>query len=104
MLTRRNLLSGIAVCGTAWAVAAPLAAQKQPTPKTPDKYLLGQEQVKELLLLMDADMNGKISKDEWMKFMSVEFDRLDVNKDGELDVKEIAQSKLRATRHANLGK
>jgi Ca2+-binding EF-hand superfamily protein len=53
---------------------------------------------------MDTDKNGKISKEEWMKFMEAEFDRLDKDKSGELDVEEIAQSKLRATRRVNTGK
>jgi hypothetical protein len=29
------------------------------------------------LLLMDTNENGKISKQEWTKFMEAEFDRLD---------------------------
>ena len=44
---------------------------------------------KKLLLQMDADQNGKVSKKEFLDFMSAEFDRLDVNKDGELDTKEL---------------
>jgi len=40
--------------------------------------------VQELLLVMDTDKNGKISKQEWMKFMEAECDRLDENKTGEL--------------------
>jgi hypothetical protein len=36
--------------------------------------------------------------------MEAEFDRLDKSKNGELDVKEIAKSKLRASRSANAGK
>src|SRR5271167_644376 len=47
------------------------------------------EAAKKLLLLMDTDKSGKISKQEWMKFMEAEFDRLDTNHDGELDVKEL---------------
>jgi Ca2+-binding EF-hand superfamily protein len=66
--------------------------------------VLGQEEVEQLVLLMDTDKNGRISKAEWMDFMSAEFDRLDTDHNGELDVKEIAQSRLRATRHANTGK
>jgi len=50
---------------------------------------------KQLLLVMDTDKNGKISKQEWMKFMEAEFDRLDTNHDGELDVKELTQSRMR---------
>jgi hypothetical protein len=53
---------------------------------------------------MDTDKNGKIFKEEWMKFMEAEFDRLDVEKNGELGVKEIAQSRLRASYSSALGK
>jgi hypothetical protein len=104
MLTRRSLVSGTAVCGTTWAVVGSADAQKQPPPRTPDKFALAQDQVEQLLLLMDTDKNGRISKQEWMSFMEAEFDRLDTDKSGELDVKEIAQSRLQATRHANVGK
>ena len=59
---------------------------------------------------MDTDKNGKISKQEYMNFMSAEFDRLDKDKSGELDAKELAQSQLRPaaglrwqiSRHAKL--
>ena len=46
----------------------------------------------ELLRLMDTDRNGKVSKAEYMSFMEAEFNRLDVNHDGELDVKELSQT------------
>ncbi len=36
--------------------------------------------------------NGKISKKEFMYSMEAEFDRLDNDKNGELDVKELTQS------------
>jgi len=60
------------------------------------------ETAKQLLLLMDIDKNGKISKEEWMKFMEAEFDRLDTNHNGELDVKELTQSRVRF--HPAVGK
>jgi len=53
------------------------------------------EAAKKLLLLMDTDKSGKVSKEEWMKFMEVEFERLDTNHDGQLDVKELTQSRMR---------
>ena len=53
---------------------------------------------------MDADKKGQISKPEWMQFMEAEFDRLDKNKKGQLDVKELTQSKLRASHFENVGK
>ena len=53
---------------------------------------------------MDTDKNGKISKQEWMTFMEAEFDRLDKAKNGQLDVKELAQSKLRVSNFSTFGK
>ena len=66
----------------------------------PDVLALGEEEVRQLLLLMDADKNGKISKKEFLSFMEAEFDRLDVNQNGELDQNELKQSRIRASRRA----
>lgn len=104
MLTRRDVVPAIALIGTGLAVAGVAAQEKDTLQKPPSKLALGQEQVEELLLLMDADKNGQISKAEWMKFMEAEFDRLDTNRNGELDIHEIADSRLRATRRVNTGK
>jgi Ca2+-binding EF-hand superfamily protein len=53
---------------------------------------------------MDTNKNGKISKQEWMKFMEAEFERLDKDKRGVLDVNELAQSKLRGNYFISVGK
>jgi hypothetical protein len=53
------------------------------------------EAAKQFLLVMDTGKNGKVSKEEWMKFMDAEFDRLDARHDGELDVRELTQSRVR---------
>jgi hypothetical protein len=58
------------------------------------KLAAGEAEAKQMLLLMDRDQNGKVSREEFMNFMEAEFDRLDINKDGELDVKELTQSRL----------
>lgn len=50
---------------------------------------------KQLLLAMDTDKSGKVSKQEWMRFMEEEFDRLDTDHKGQLDVKELTQSRVR---------
>ena len=94
----------IAVLVATWAMLGTAVAQKAATPKPQDKLALGEAEVKQLLLLMDTDKNGKISKQEWMKFMEAEFDRLDTTKSGELDIKELTQSKLRVSRFTTVGK
>jgi EF hand len=112
MLRRTNIVLVIVVMAmlvAPWAMPGTAVAQKAATPKaaTPkpeDKLALGEAEVKQLLLLMDTDKNGKISKQEWMKFMEAEFDRLDKDKSGDLDVKDLTQSKLRASHFTTAGK
>jgi Ca2+-binding EF-hand superfamily protein len=66
-------------------------AQKEPAPKAQDKVAIGEAEVTQLLLLMDTDKSGKVSKAEFMKFMEAEFTRLDKDRSGELDPKELLQ-------------
>jgi Ca2+-binding EF-hand superfamily protein len=88
----------IAVLALTGAVLGTATAQNSAS-KSQDKLALGEDDVKQLLLLMDTDKNGKISKQEYMKFMEAEFERLDKDKNGELDAKELTQSSLRVTRN-----
>jgi EF hand len=76
------------------------AAQKVSIPKSPNTAVLAEDEVKQILLLMDTDKNGKVSKKEFMDFISAEFDRLDTDKSGELDPKELTQSRIRPSRSA----
>jgi Ca2+-binding EF-hand superfamily protein len=96
-MSRRSLwialLSGATFIGTA-------LAQKQATPKQPTKDSVAEENVKHLLLLMDTDKNGKISKQEWMKFMEAQFDTLDKDKKGQLDREELLRSTV-SVNHAH---
>ena len=104
-MSRRTNLRSIAVLAMAGAmVSAALAQTKATVPKPQDKLALAEEQAKQLLLLIDTDKKGKISKQEWMKFMEAEFDRLDKDKTGELDVMELTQSKLRVSHFTSVGK
>ncbi len=50
------------------------------------------ENVAEIILLMDMDKNGVVSKDEYMSFMSAEFDRIDADKTGTLTREELSNS------------
>ena len=85
------------VFGTYMALAQKV---EKAVPKEQRAIALGEDEVKQLLLLMDTDKSGKISKKEFMSFMEAEFDRLDKDKSGELDVKELTQSQLRVSRPA----
>ena len=88
------------------ALVVAVLAQKvdRGIPKEQRTLALSEDEVKQLILMMDTDKNGKISKQEFLAFMSAEFDRLDKDKSGELDVKELAQSQLRPSRAAAVGK
>jgi Ca2+-binding EF-hand superfamily protein len=87
----------IVVLFTASSSVESAFAQKA-TPKAQDRVALGEDDVKQLLLLMDTDKNGKISKKEYMAFMEAEFNRLDTDKSGELDAKELTKSQMRVSR------
>jgi hypothetical protein len=111
MLKRTNVLWEIAVIGvlvatwaTVGAVAQKQAVPKQAAPTQQDKLALGEDEVKQLLLLIGGDENGKITKQAWMKFMEAEFDRLDKDKSGDLDAKDLAQSSLRVSHFVTVGK
>jgi hypothetical protein len=64
----------------------------------------GEAIAKELLLLMDKDKNGKVSKQEFMNFMEAEFNRLDKDKSGELDAQELTQSQFQVRPRPAVGK
>jgi hypothetical protein len=87
-----------------WALGGIAVAQKDSVPKPQDKLALGEVEVEQLLLLIDTNKTGKITKQEWMKFMEEEFDRLDKNKSGEIDAKELARSRLVTKPAPNVGK
>jgi len=104
---RKNRMGAVAICiAGAWfalnSITGLAIAQKteRAIPVRQRTIVLAEDEVKQLLLLMDTDKNGKISKQEFMSFMEAEFDRLDKDKSGELDVKELAQSRLRPSRPA----
>lgn len=94
----------VAILAVTGVILRTAVAQKAPTPKPQDKVALGEDEVKQLLLLIDTEKKGKISRQEWMKFMEAEFDRLDKSKNGELDVNELTQSRLRVSHFASAGK
>ena len=54
----------------------------------------GEGQVRQLLLLMDRDQNGQVSRAEFMGFMEAEFNALDVDRSGELNPEELSGSRI----------
>jgi uncharacterized membrane protein YdfJ with MMPL/SSD domain len=93
------LLAGVMV-----ANAAPTQSEKSTggvTPRAAEKaeqeksLAEAAEAAKQLLLVMDTNQSGKVSKQEWMNFMEAEFERLDTGHKGQLDVKELTQSRVR---------
>jgi EF-hand domain pair len=85
---------------SAGQTADPAAQKSTGTPKgTPSskqrRVAAGEAYARRLLALMDTDKNGKVSKKEFMTFMEAEFDRLDTNHDGQLEVKELARTRVK---------
>jgi Ca2+-binding EF-hand superfamily protein len=97
MLSRTNrvwIIVAITVLIATGTMLVNAAAQKASVPKPQDKLTMGEEEVRHLLLLMDSNKKGMVSKQEYMRFMEAEFERLDKGKQGELNVKELTQSNL----------
>jgi hypothetical protein len=98
MWKHKNMMSAVfavAMLASCRPVLEAVVAQtKANVPKPQDTLVVGEDAVQQLLLLMEPDKNGKISKQAWMRFMAEEFDRLDKDKKGELDAQELHRSHL----------
>jgi hypothetical protein len=85
----------IAILAFPWPVPEVVVAQgKASVPRPQDTLALGENAAKDLLLLIEPDKNGKISRQAWMRFMGEEFDRLDKDKKGELDAQELRSDRM----------
>jgi hypothetical protein len=84
----------------------PAIAQKDGIFKRPDPTQLAIDDVKGILLLMNTDTNGKITRQEWIRFMAAEFDRLGPAKKGSIDPTKITPVKeqARPIHFSDLGK
>jgi len=91
-----GLVAFAVLCLGTVAAGGGAAQESQPpvTPQKEKKLVQGEKEAKKMLLLMDKDQSGKVSKQEFMSFMEAEFERLDINRDGELDVKELTDSRV----------
>jgi hypothetical protein len=99
MLKKIDIVWIVIMIAALVAAGSGVGAQKATPPRKPqDTCAVGEEQVRQLVLLMEADKNGKISKREFMQFMETEFDRLDVNYNAKLDPNGLKQSRIRASK------
>jgi hypothetical protein len=90
ILAMVGMAAAATTLGTAVGTAQAQSAGATPDSKQKEKNLTaGEPEAKRLLLLMDRDQSGKVSKQEFMSFMEEEFKRRDANKDSELDVQEL---------------
>ncbi|MGO8908166.1 MAG: hypothetical protein ACLQDM_02380 [Bradyrhizobium sp.] len=83
MSRSRNFAFLVGASLAAAAISTSAIAQSKTTKMT------ATHDVRQLMQLMDRDKNGTVSKEEFMDFMSQTFDRLDVNKSGQLEPEEL---------------
>jgi len=103
MLIRTNRLTiivAVAALVAAGTMLRTASAQKAAIPKPQDRLAMGEDGVKQLLAFMETDKKGMVSKQEFMKFMEAEFERLDKDKKGQLNARELTQSTLSVNRYA----
>lgn len=55
------------------------------------------------MLTTDTDWTGKISKQAHGAFLDAKIDRLDADKSGEAEAKELTRSRFRGSRFAQMG-
>jgi hypothetical protein len=97
-VNRVRLIVGATVVVAALTVFGTAAAQKASAPKAQDRLAIGEQNVRQLLLLMDTDKDGMVSQAEYMHFMEAEFHHLDKANNGTLNARELNQSSLSAAR------
>jgi hypothetical protein len=95
--SKGKLIVSVLVLLVVFTVLGTAAAQKSSVPKPQDRLAMGEQNVKQLLLLMDTDKNGMVTEQAYMEFMKAEFHHLDTAHHGELNARALAQSNLTAT-------
>jgi hypothetical protein len=79
-----GVLGSLGAC----AIHSSAGAQKTSAPNPQANLARGEGEVKKLLPLMEADNDGKVSKQEFMRFMEAEFDMLDTKREQKLEAIE----------------
>ncbi len=99
MRRRKSIFAvrGLPAAGIALPTSIVVQTANQKPGEKEKKTAAGEKEAKKVLLLMDQDQNGKVSKQEFMSFMEAEFGRLDKDKSGKLDVQELTESRVRSS-------
>ena len=93
MMNRRNMLAAL-ITGTVALAGESFAQTTTQSPKQPNVKASATENAKQIMLLMDTDKDGRISKKEWMDFMSAEFDRLDTDHNGYISQRDLMTTSI----------
>jgi len=96
--SKKTAVSIVGVAGlfiAIWTMQGTAVAQKAGVPQPQDKLALGEDEIKQLLILI-SDKDGRVTREEWERFVKAEFDKLDRKKSGELDVKQLVDWKVRS--------
>ena len=103
-MTKRTTV--FALMAMAPMLVGAVIAQKDGLMKRPNPTEIASDHAREILLVMDTDKQGKITKEAWMTFMAAEFDKLDPDGSRIIDPKklQLGGRPPRPTRSANLGK
>jgi hypothetical protein len=89
----RKTVFAALIGATLISTGASFAQEKAGLPKEADRLAIALDSAKQLLLFIETNKDGKISKQQWMDFMSAEFDRLDREHRGEIDPRRLLESK-----------
>jgi hypothetical protein len=103
-LRRMSIVVGVVVLAATWAMPGYAGEPGQVIPKRENKQALRADHVRQLLVLMDTDKGGMISRQEWIGYLAAEFDRLDKARSGMLDIRAVAPAASHARPFAAVGK
>jgi len=76
----------VAVIGTALAIGSMSTSAFAVSKRT---ATAAEADVRALVRMIDKDQNGTVSRDEFLQYMGQVFDRLDVNRSGQLETAEV---------------